>query len=85
NVVVPAGVQPPERPVIQSFSLTNGLALITWSSIPGCTYRLQSSDSLLSGEWTDASTNILATSDSTSASHPVESASQRVYRVLLLP
>jgi len=84
-VLIPSGAQLPDRPVIQFITLTNGLAVITWTSIPGCNYLLQSSDNLLSSEWTNVGPSILATGESTSASDAVESASQRVYRVVLLP
>lgn len=84
-VLVPSGAQLPEKPLIQFITVTNGVAVVTWTSIPGCHYCLQSSDDLLGSKWTNVGPHILATGESTSASDAVGSAGQRVYRVILLP
>jgi hypothetical protein len=75
-------IQPPP-PAIRSLRVTNGLAAITWSAIPGGTYRLQYKDTLECPIWHDlgdfpATTTIISTTDLAGV------AAQRFYRVLLL-
>jgi hypothetical protein len=70
-------------PAIQSLRVTNGLATITWSAVPGGTYRLQFKDTLDSPTWHDLS-DFPATAPIISVTDSVGSAAQRFYRVLLL-
>jgi hypothetical protein len=76
-------VQPPS-PMIQFLHVTNGAAAISWSAIPGGTYRLQYKDCLDSSVWHDLAPDISATGSTVSATDLVNGASQRFYRVLLL-
>lgn len=57
--------------------------IITWSSIPGRTYRLQYKDDLSASTWTDAG-DIPATNTTASTSDN-SGGSQRFYRIALLP
>ena len=75
-------VQPP-APGIQSLQVTNGVAVLTWSAVPGGTYRLQYKDTLDSLVWRDLA-DIAATTSTISATDLVGSAPQRFYRVLLM-
>jgi len=74
--------QPPS-PAIQSLRITNGIAAITWSAVPGGTYRLQYKDSLDCSTWHDLA-DIAATASTITISDLVSNAPQRFYRVLLL-
>jgi hypothetical protein len=75
-------VQPPS-PAIQTLRVTNGVAAIKWTAVPGGTYRLQYKDSLDSPIWLDLG-NIPATGSTISTTDLVGAAAQRFYRVLLL-
>jgi len=75
-------VQPP-APAIQSLRITNGVAAITWTAVPGGTYRLQFKDSLDSATWHDLA-DTPATASTISTTDLVGTAAQRFYRVLLL-
>jgi hypothetical protein len=76
-------VQPPS-PTIQSLRVTNGAAALTWTAIPGGTYRLQYKDSLDSAIWHDLAPDVAATASTVTATDLVNGAAQRFYRVLLL-
>lgn len=76
-------VQPP-APAIQSLRVTNGVAAITWSTIPGGTYRLQYTEILDSAVWHDLATNLSATSATITMTDSIADAPQRFYRVLLI-
>jgi hypothetical protein len=73
----------PPPPGIQSLRVTNGVAVLTWSAVPGGTYRLQYKDSLDSTNWQDLG-DIPATTSTISTTDLVGSAPQRFYRVLLV-
>jgi hypothetical protein len=75
-------VQAPS-PLIQSLRVINGVAAITWSAVPGGSYRLQYRDSLDAGFWHDM-TDISATSIAITVTDSFGGAAQRFYRVLLL-
>jgi hypothetical protein len=67
---------------ITTFSVTNGVATVTWSSVPGRTYRLQYKNSIDETGWHDAG-DVVATSTTTSATNNVSGLPQRFYRVIL--
>jgi hypothetical protein len=73
----------PPSPTIQSFRVAYGVAALTWSAIPGGTYRLQYKDCLDSPVWHNLA-DIPATTSTISATDSVGNAAQRFYRVLLL-
>jgi hypothetical protein len=72
------------QPVIQYIDFTNGVATVTWTSIPGQGYRLQYLDDLSGTNWTDQVPDILATG-STASNTNTASASVRYYRIFVLP
>jgi hypothetical protein len=76
-------VQPPS-PAIQSLRITNGIAGITWSAVPGGMYRLQYKDSLDCSTWHDLGADISATASTISTTDLVGTTAQRFYRVLLV-
>lgn len=66
-------------PTGESFSLT-------WASVPGKTYRIQTSDTLLSNEWIPIGDPITATASTSSLSVPTNALeNRRFFRVSLLP
>jgi hypothetical protein len=77
-------ISDPPPPAIQSLRVTNGMATLTLSAIPGGTYRVQYKDSLDSPIWHDLAPGISATSSTVTAMDSINGAAQRFYRVLLL-
>jgi VCBS repeat-containing protein len=83
-VVVPASTAAP-APVIQSITVSAGIATITWTSATDHTYRLQYSDSLTPTNWNDVAPDVTATGSTTSMTNAVGNAAARFYRVMALP
>ena len=71
-------------PVIQSITVANGVATLSWTSVTGRTYRLLYNADL-DTNWIAIPPDVTATNSSTSATDSVESATTRFYRVQLLP
>jgi Bacterial Ig domain/Putative Ig domain len=80
--VTTAEVVPP--PIIQSITVTNGIATISWSAVTGHVYRLLYNMDL-DTNWIAIPPDIQATNSSASATDSAESNSARFYRVQLLP
>jgi hypothetical protein len=72
-------------PVLQPLQLSNGVARLAWSAIPGQTYRVQYKPTLAAANWTDLLPDITATNSTASTTDAPGSAPQRFYRILLLP
>ena len=72
-------------PVLQPPQCSNGVIQLTWTAVPGRTYRLQFKLSLAAADWTDLLPDITATDSLASFTDPSGSAPQRFYRLLLLP
>jgi hypothetical protein len=73
------------EPVLRSVRFTEGLAVITWSSVAGQTYRLRYRDGFASAIWYDLLPEIIATGPITSATNVLDGATQRFYQVILAP
>jgi hypothetical protein len=71
-------------PVIQSVTTSNGVATVTWNSVVGRNYRVQYETNVAGFSWTDLVPDVTATNSTASATDP-SGASQRFYRVVLLP
>jgi len=69
---------------ITSVRGTNGIAIVTWNSVAGQTYRLQYKSSLADTTWQDALPDVLATGSTTTLTNALGSASRRFYRVMLV-
>jgi len=80
--VIPALATPP--PVITSINLTNDAVVISWSSVPEATYRVQSIDDLNSTLWNDVSPDVKAADTTTTQTNNFDGVAQRYYRILLL-
>jgi hypothetical protein len=71
-------------PTIQSTTLSNGVATLTWTSISNRQYRIQFNDDLASTNWTDLPGDVLATNSISSKTDPAAGPA-RYYRVITLP
>ncbi len=81
TVFVNAGT-PPIGPSIQSIGISNGIAIITWATIPGHTsYVLQYKDDLSATNWSQSGP-ITASGASGSTTNSIGNAPQRFYRVM---
>ena len=74
-----------ESPVLQPLQIANGIAQLTWNSVPGQRYRLQYKPTLAATDWTDLLPDITASDTTVLATDAVGSAPQRFYRILVLP
>ena len=70
---------------ILSITMSNGIATVTWTSVAGNYYRLQYKDDLTSATWTDVTPDVQATGQTTSTTNGLGVATQRFYRVMLVP
>jgi hypothetical protein len=68
-------------PLQAEVSITNGLVTLSWKSIPGRTYRIESKNSLADTAWTATGPDIIATAPTTTATDPVGTAPVRFYRI----
>ena len=73
------------RPQLTNITLTNGVAAVTWSSIPGQAYRLQRADALTTPSWQDVGADVIASGVLTSQTNAVSGGDVRFYRVRLAP
>lgn len=72
-------------PAFSSSTFTNGVLTLTWSSIPGITYRVQYDSQLGDANWIDLPPDVLATDTTSSQTDTNLTDSQRFYRILVLP
>ncbi len=75
---------PASQPSIGSILLTNGIVMITWSSIAGRTYRLQYTGDLNNPDWHDLPPDVVATGPTTTATNSLGGFAQSFYRVSLV-
>jgi len=78
-------VQPVPAPSIQSVTQSAGAINFTWNSSPGLVYQVQIAGELSPASWTNSGGAITATNNTIQASDNLASATQRFYRVVLLP
>jgi len=69
---------------ITSLEVSNGVAVITWNSVSGQTYRLQYKDSVTDANWNDVAQAVQATGPTASATNLVGSVPHRFYRVMVV-
>ncbi|MBA2432515.1 MAG: hypothetical protein H0V56_10440 [Chthoniobacterales bacterium] len=72
-------------PVSTGFSRNADSVTIQWSSIEGRSYQLQAKEQLTESSWMNVGDPTVASSTSTSVTVPTSAATQRFYRVQLLP
>ena len=72
-------------PVFETVMQFGGDIQLTWSTVAGQSYRLQSVADLRSTNWTDLSDELEATNSRMTFSEPINLGTNRFYRVKLLP
>jgi hypothetical protein len=77
-----AGVLP--RPIIQSIQISNAIVTLSWNSIAGQAYQLQSATNLPSANWTELAPNVIAVGPTAAQSTPATE-EERYFRVRVLP
>jgi hypothetical protein len=70
-------------PMIDSITISGNGVNLTWTSVPGRTYMVQSKSALNGGTWSNAG-EVMATDDTTSMTVPVSGAAE-FYRIFLEP
>jgi hypothetical protein len=73
----------PERPRITSISLTNDVAVITWTAVPGGRYTLQYKDHLDDADWVSSQPDVFADDVTATATVASGGMMQRYFRVVL--
>jgi len=69
--------------VIEGVAVGNNVAVITWTAVPGQTYRLQTKNDLASPDWNDVLPDFLASDSKVTVTNNIAGAPQRFYRVML--
>jgi subtilase family serine protease len=72
-------------PSIQSVTQSAGAINLTWNSLPGLVYQVQTAGGLSPAGWSNWGSTITATNTTVQASDNLASATQRFYRLVLLP
>jgi len=72
-------------PVLQSITVSNGVATIKWSSVSNLVYRLQYLQNLTDAAWSNTVPDFTATGSSVTATNAISNSAQRYYRVMLVP
>jgi hypothetical protein len=73
------------RPACYTFSIAQNNATLSWCSVAGLIYRVQSKDNLDDSAWTDLSGDIAAVGPLTSETFPTGPGLQRFFRVIVVP
>jgi hypothetical protein len=72
-------------PMIQSITVSNGIATIKWSAVSGQNYRLQYKQNLTDSTWSNVVPDVTATGSIVIATNGINNSTQQFYRVMLLP
>jgi hypothetical protein len=75
---------PAQAPIIESITISNQVALLSWNTVRGYRYRLQYSEDLSQTNWPDSGFEVMATGTSMVGSNAVTDVTQRFYRVILI-
>jgi uncharacterized repeat protein (TIGR03803 family) len=73
------------EPAFQHATLTNTLLNLTWSTEVGGRYQLQYNSNLISGNWTNLTSIVVATGATLSAADFVTNSPRRFYRAVFIP
>jgi len=73
------------RPACYTFSIAQNNATLSWCSVAGLIYRVQSKNNLDDSAWTDLSGDIAAVGPLTSERFPTGPGLQRFFRVIVVP
>ena len=73
---------PPHSPfAITSITQSDGAVILTWPSVVGHNYQVQSRDSISTGDWSNLGGVITATSTTSSFTNSISGSDTRFYRV----
>jgi hypothetical protein len=72
-------------PLIESIVVSNGDAVIRWTSVSNHAYRVQYEEDVTGNAWSNLVPDITATGTSSAVTNAVGEAQTRFYRVILLP
>jgi hypothetical protein len=82
RITVLSTTRPP--PVFTRINVSNSVAVLTWSTVTGATYRLQYTTNLISTNWSDLAPDTTAVGPTATAILAPNNANQGLYRVILL-
>jgi hypothetical protein len=82
-IVNPTPVIP--APVIQSITVSNDIATVTWSSVSQGIYRLQHNEDLGGTNWISVVPDVHATGSFSTATNATGGSTQQYYRVMVVP
>jgi hypothetical protein len=72
-------------PTILDISISNELAALTWTAVPGQVYRLQFKDDLATPHWSTVSPDVVSEGWSASATNAIHGQEVRFYRISVGP
>lgn len=78
-------VEPVPAPSFQSFAVSSGNIILTWSSVPNVAYQLQSATNLIDPHWINVVSPITASGNLASATEPIGGTPRQFYRVIIPP
>ncbi len=78
-------VQPVPALMFQSVAQAGDAITFTWNAVPGLTYQVQYTDALNPIVWNNLGDAVTAASETSTATDAISSASQRWYRIVVLP
>jgi hypothetical protein len=78
-------VAPVPAPLIQDVFLAGGHFVFSWNALNGIRYQIQYETNLLQTNWLNLGNTVTATNSTVVGTDAIGSASQRFYRLLLLP
>jgi uncharacterized repeat protein (TIGR01451 family) len=73
------------RPLITGITLTGSWVNVSWTTIPGDTYRLQFTTNLAAPQWIAVPPDVTAAGSTITHTNPFTPGSQHFYRVMLVP
>ncbi|HUR46602.1 MAG TPA: hypothetical protein VMZ27_12055, partial [Candidatus Saccharimonadales bacterium] len=73
------------RPQLSAATVSGGTVQLSWSAVPGQTYRVQYKSNLNQLVWQNLSGDILASGPAAAKSDTTASGAQRFYRIILVP
>jgi hypothetical protein len=72
-------------PQIQSITVQNGVAILTWSSVSNEFYQLQSCAATCGTNWINISQEVQATGPTAVVTNALNGLNQQFYRVMVVP
>ncbi|MDB6125051.1 MAG: hypothetical protein JWQ71_4044 [Pedosphaera sp.] len=73
------------RPILQSAQMSSGQLMLSWSTVPGQSYRVEYKTNLTDAAWIPLSGDVTATGNSATKIDSPDSLSSRFYHIVLIP